>query len=526
MSSDGTITLEASARFTRLENELERSRRKIEQLERAGGKFGQNSRRSFDNAAAALGKVARQALVSIGVYRTLGSVISGVTAAIDEQKQLAASALSESEQIAIAQRRFFAVTARPGISGAAARATLDQIRTLARQEGIPEAAAITAGGQVLSAAGGELVRPEVIVNSLKTFAPFFRGMSEGLGEAASSTVDLQRNLGLTAEQSRNLAITTMGEARVTDVANLDKIIRGIAAGGRSLVEKFPEQRQQIARELGAMVGALSSAIVDTTGELTSTAIPNMLTAMEETLGEETMPMEGLRRIRDEGLRDQFEENLLGRAVTKKAQDSLIAGLDNLETIYKNITTQETPAIRGVLENLDRGASEIVLDNARRALKSGAAGSRLTRDMQGLVQEQLGPEGAIAQTFRTMPDILAARYFRTGQALQLATGITTPEDVLQDMQALLEQRLAAITEGPGFFPGLVDATTRQERDADRKTIENTLIEIRNLLDLISQQNESGIEGQLRGNDELRSAIETTTNASAAAAQAGNQREKQN
>lgn len=277
---------------------LESNRKLVDESKRGE----QEQRKSADNTAQSIRQIGQSIRSTIMSYVSLGTIVQAVTRDFEEQKRVAAEALTTQTQVAKAQE-----TAIKNLAGLSRQQRQDVIALAPeisqRAEFADVNQIVTALGAGISAGG----KPSTVVSAVTEAAKVTRQSPEELAATAGAAIDIAGATKIDdATRTLGFLLSSAAQARAEDPL---KFARYVAPTVRESLLTVPEQaREQAAKEAGALFGEISKIIGDTTGERTRTVQRDLIMNLREVFKEEgpTTLFKRLEEIRaDPELREQF-----------------------------------------------------------------------------------------------------------------------------------------------------------------------------------------------------------------------------
>jgi len=271
---------------------------KMEKLERQSRRAAAASRRQSRGIKAAVsGQVAAVGRLAAG-YLSVGSAIRIYQQHIENAKQVAEEARQTNLTLADSQAKVLKNIGN--VSNSQAISFLESLKEINRESKFGDEKQINlAASSVLSATGGNTEKTLAI---LKEAAPFFRDQKDALADFSGAMADVMKaTQDPNARRTMALMLAIQGQSRFTDLSGFKNVAPALAAGSITGGGGDP---LLITRQTAALFAAIGSRSGDVDGSLTKTAIANLGTKLQETVGGDLTPFERLEQLRDMVRQDQ------------------------------------------------------------------------------------------------------------------------------------------------------------------------------------------------------------------------------
>ena len=485
MSADILYTMQMDSQ--RMENALTRLQLKYNKLNEKMKKSGTTSEKAGAKGEKAFGKLQQSAASFLGMYLGANGIHAAIQKSIEllrEEEQMSFRALDAADRRAQGQLEVNA--ALPDATSDQKREFIAAITKLATDEGTDVGETLRESAKIVSATEGDIdSRMERVLILLANNLSQFRGDLGGLGDFAGSVEDIKKILGdrATDLEIQGLLSNLRSQGRVTTQEGLSNITQAIPAAA---IIFGGDDKENIERG-SAIVGALTSAIVDRTGELSRTATANFLTTLAksdkltELAGPNASLQQTLTALFDAPKnlqKDLFTEmaaklskGIKGRQFTKLVQESGLTAdgflAKKIQEFIPKVVFDEAPATSQI-EFSKTGTPEIQAGRRRGQQTTEKENVEIANLASSIIEDALlGPSGAFntANSFsERVSNLLQASKFRASRAVSGRDIEDNAESALSELrlkQRFAQSRIVMLGLQEGKEQELAAATAKNE-----------------------------------------------------------------
>lgn len=438
--ADGTVTLEAIARFDRLETALARLQKKNESLEKQIAKGGAAHNRFESAASKGLLKLARNALTVAGTYASIHQGIRLVTSAITDQIEKQRLAAQMSRTFEESRNEFLTQIGR--LSPEQKEQLETRVLAAGTRAGLDRNMIFPTFRSAFSSTD-ELDVTKRMERSARVFeesTELFGRSLQNFPRVQGGILQIQRLTQDTLENTAGKVVRFIEQSAADDPGVITKVAQVISAQIEQTGALTPAARQRAADDAMAILTTLMAAGFDPEAAMSRTAASNLDPVLREALGatrDTRSTVELLKQFVEEGP-DPDTVKFKGKSFTKEMQRGLTRDLADTAGTISSILAEQIPIFRapvgpsaGVVKGLQSGVSE----RQRRAV----LGTFSTQARgEELLEKLAGPEGAVKDLLFGIKGQTGAfaglGFFQRG-ALRARLGfgqLTTGEEVAEEV----------------------------------------------------------------------------------------------